>query len=136
MTERRQFCPRGHDTALVGRDSSYRCLACKREAMNAARAAREAEARAARNEEIARQITEADRARERERARILKAGGPVAREQRWEDTWHRRAGDVCQWSDDEGYHICTRRLNPDGDMVYCPRHSAMTEPEVPTVQRL
>jgi hypothetical protein len=43
MTEKRQFCPQGHDTFEIGRDSSYRCLACKREAGKAASDARRAE---------------------------------------------------------------------------------------------
>src|SRR5262245_10215978 len=40
MTEPRRYCLRGHDTAECGRDSSYRCLKCKREAGRAARAVR------------------------------------------------------------------------------------------------
>lgn len=62
MTERRQFCPKGHDTFECGRDSSYRCLRCKRESAAAARAVRTAEEEAAwraeqaeRNERLRRQ---------------------------------------------------------------------------------
>lgn len=48
MTERRQFCPKGHDTFRVGRDASYGCLACKRESGKVARDRRRAEEQAAR----------------------------------------------------------------------------------------
>jgi hypothetical protein len=72
MTERRQFCPRGHDTFVVGRDSSYRCLVCKREAGQAARNARKAEedeARWAKQLEINEQLRRHHRERQRQLAR-------------------------------------------------------------------
>ena len=40
MTERRQFCPKGHNTFERGRDASYRCLWCKRESGAASRRVR------------------------------------------------------------------------------------------------
>jgi hypothetical protein len=72
MTEKRQFCPKGHDTFEVGRDSSYRCLACKAESSRAARDARRAEQEAVRwarqleqNEALGRQVRERQRQLER-----------------------------------------------------------------------
>jgi len=53
---KRQFCPRGHDTwslTGVGRDSSYRCLQCKREDAKAAYVARKEQEEAARRAERA-----------------------------------------------------------------------------------
>ena len=47
MTEKRRYCPKGHDTIATGRDSSYRCLICKRESGRAARDRRRAEEQAA-----------------------------------------------------------------------------------------
>jgi hypothetical protein len=123
MTEKRQFCPLGHDTFIFGRDSSYRCLECKRMASQEARAARLAAEEAERHAEWVARREEYEREREARRQANLAAGGKIAREQRWEDTWHRRECDVCQHTDSEGYHICTRRLGgEDGDPVFCPKH--------------
>jgi hypothetical protein len=76
MTEKRQYCPKGHDTFAVGRDSSYRCLKCKREAGQAARDVRRAEEDAAQwarqveiNKELRRQHKERKRQIERLRRR-------------------------------------------------------------------
>ena len=62
MSTRKQFCPRGHDTLEIGRDSSYRCLQCKREDARAARVVRREQEQAAcraeqteRNERLRRQ---------------------------------------------------------------------------------
>jgi hypothetical protein len=129
MTERRQYCPLGHDTFLVGRDSSYRCLMCKRLAMAQARAARQAAEDAIRRAAWERRQAEADREREAERQRNLAAGGLVAREQRWQDAYSRREGDICQWQDDDGHHLCMRKLDLDGDLVYCPKHCDQLERE-------
>lgn len=115
--KKRQFCVNGHDTFLVGRDSSYRCLRCKAEASRAARVAREAEVATARRAEVRRQQAEYKRQQEaearrraRERERILKAGGPEARKLK-----AREAFDRCSWpiSDDD---ICGRKqaLRPVG----------------------
>jgi 5-methylcytosine-specific restriction endonuclease McrA len=90
VTERRQFCPKGHDTFEVGRDSSYRCLVCKREAAAAARDVRRAEqeavwraGQAERNAELRRwneqwrrRTEKLQRARELEDARARKAKKP------------------------------------------------------------
>jgi hypothetical protein len=127
MTEKRQFCPLGHNTFVFGRDSSYRCLECKRLASAEARAARYAAEVALHRAQLQRRQAEADRDREDERQCNLAAGGLVAREQRWQDAWSRREGDICQWQDDEGHHLCTRKLDLDGDLVYCPKHSAQLE---------
>jgi hypothetical protein len=127
MTEKRQFCPLGHDTFVFGRDSSYRCLECKRLAMAEARAARRAAEEAERRAEREAARAEYAREREAERQRNLAAGGWNAREQRWEDTWKRRECDVCQWQDNAGHHLCTRRLDPEGDLFYCAKHIAQLE---------
>jgi hypothetical protein len=44
---KRQYCPRGHDTFVEGRDASYRCVRCKRDDGKAAYAARRDEEEAA-----------------------------------------------------------------------------------------
>lgn len=75
MAERRQFCPKGHDTFVFGRDSSYRCLECKREDAAAARAAWKAQSEAERSAQLRRHYADLDRRRRRERARMIKAGG-------------------------------------------------------------
>ena len=69
MTSRRRFCPKGHDTFEVGRDSSYRCRRCKLDAKAATRK------RAA---EIRRREAEAIAA---ERAAVAAAQEKAAREQ-------------------------------------------------------
>jgi hypothetical protein len=91
MTERRQFCPRGHDTFVVGRDASYRCIRCKRDDGNKARDARKAEMAAARHAEFEARQAEEARQYQRVRARILKAGGPAARQFLWEEQFGERA---------------------------------------------
>jgi hypothetical protein len=127
VTEKRQFCPLGHDTFLFGRDSSYRCLECKRLAMAQARAARLAAEDEIRRAELRRREAEMDHEREAQRQRNLAAGGSVAREQRWQDAYSRREGDICQWQGESGPHLCMRRLDLDGDLVYCPKHCAQLE---------
>ena len=118
MTEKRQFCPQGHDTFIFGRDSSYRCKECKRLDAQAARAAREAEAQAARTAELERARAEADRRRAHERERALAAGGTVAREARWQELWDRSPG-LCQWPQtDDRPGACMRRTAN----VYCAAH--------------
>jgi hypothetical protein len=102
MTQRRRFCPKGHDTFEVGRDSSYRCKRCKYEAKATTRKRatearrREAEAIAAERaavaaaeekaarEQEARREREAQRRRDEEYRRAIAAGGDVAAEARWE----------------------------------------------------
>ena len=74
MTERRRYCLRNHDTFAVGRDSSYRCLACKRESGAAGRHAQQAEERARQSDDIDRRLAEMQRQREIERRRILDSG--------------------------------------------------------------
>ena len=124
MTERRQFCPRGHDTFLVGRDSSYRCLQCKRESMADARQARLDEEAAIRAAERAAMRAADEKQRKAERARIIAAGGPAARELRWNERWSRTLQttevSLCQWAQANG--------RPGGcfqktDEVYCRKHN-------------
>ena len=152
MTGRRRYCLRGHDTDAAGRDSSGRCLICKREAMWAARApAREAAAaaraeRAAareaelerlereRIEERHRRQAEADRRREREYQQAIKAGGRVAAEARWwrasDETLEAGRYGLCQWEDEidgEYTHLCFNRTRSD---VYCSTHNRQLEREI------
>jgi hypothetical protein len=152
MTGRRRYCLRGHDTDVAGRDSSGRCLICKREAMWAARApardaaaAARAERAAAREaelerlereriEERRRRQAEADRRREREYQRAIKAGGRAAAEARWwrasDETLEEGRYDLCQWEDEidgEYTHTCFNRTRLD---VYCAKHNRRVEREV------
>jgi hypothetical protein len=150
MTGRRRYCLRGHDTDAVGRDSSGRCLICKREAMWAARtpareaaaaaraqrqAAREAELERLERERIEerrRRQAEADRRREQEYQQAIKAGGRAAAEAKW---W--RASDetalagrygLCQCEMDGEYtHVCFNRTTGD---VYCSKHNRQLEREL------
>jgi hypothetical protein len=148
MTQRRRFCPKGHDTVEVGRDSSYRCKRCKYEAKAASRKRatearrREAEAIAAERvaaaaakekaarEQEARREREAQRRREDEYLRALEAGGDVAAEARWERLYDEaldsgRHG-LCQWALDNGQPgACTRRTAS----VYCWGHSRQLDRE-------
>jgi hypothetical protein len=133
MTQRRQFCPHGHDTFLVGRDSSYRCLECKRLDSWQARAARVAEAQAVRAAELKRNRAEAERRRKRERDRALAAGGDAAAEARWQELWSDTLGrtgyGLCQWSLENGRPgACTRVVKEDGQ-VYCGVHNRQLERE-------
>jgi len=148
MAPRRRFCPKGHDTFEVGRDSSYRCKRCKYEAKAATRKRatqarrREAEAIAAERaavaaaqekatrEQEARREREAQRRREAEYQRALKVGGDVAAEARWErlydETLDAGRHGLCQWALDNGqYGACTRRTAS----VYCWRHNRQLERE-------
>jgi hypothetical protein len=132
MTEERQFCPKGHDTFQAGRDSSYRCLACKREASAAARAARETEELEAQAAEIRRRNAEAARRSEREYRRAIAAGGDAAAEARWDKLFSQTLDEtggrfqLCQWplkNDHPG--ACTNRT---GD-VFCAKHNRELERE-------
>ena len=134
MTDRRQFCPRGHDTFLVGRDSSHRCLRCKREAMADARQARLDEEEAIRHAERAAIRAAEEELQKAERARILAAGGPAARELRWDERWVRTLQttevSLCQWSQPNGRPGgCFQKTEPDGDTVYCAKHNRQLERE-------
>jgi 5-methylcytosine-specific restriction enzyme A len=130
VTERRRFCPKGHDTFEVGRDSSYRCLVCKREQAIASRTRRNEEAAAAAHAERERERAEADLRRQREQERqyqrAIKAGGHMAAEAKW---WRASdSGDLCQWEDEiegEYTHVCYRRTAS----VYCWRHSRQLQRE-------
>jgi hypothetical protein len=155
MPPRRRFCPKGHDTSEVGRDSSYRCRRCKLDAKTATRKRaaearrREAEAiatarvavaaaqEAAAQEEAKRQREEAERQAEAEYQSLLAAGGAVAANARWErlssETYDKYGGryGLCQWEDedDSGQFTgrnCTRRTTAD---VYCWRHNRKLERE-------
>jgi hypothetical protein len=150
MTGRRRYCLRGHDTDAAGRDSSGRCLVCKREAMWAARtpareaaaaargqrqAAREAELERLERERIEerrRRQAEADRRREREFQRAIEAGGDVAANARWERLYAQTvdAGrySLCQWPLDSGEPgACTRRTTVD---PFCSHHYRQVDREV------
>jgi hypothetical protein len=119
VTERKRLCVRGHDTFVFGRDSSYRCLECKRLDAQAARAAREAAAKAARTSELVRARTEADRRRAHDRKVALAAGGTVAREVGWQELWDQTGG-LCQWpQDDDRPGGCTNRTAN----VCCAKHN-------------
>jgi hypothetical protein len=139
MTERRRFCPRGHDTFEVGRDSSYRCFVCKRESAVGSAARRNAEAAAAATEQRERERVEADRRREREKERAyqraIKAGGRVAAEAKWsrafDETLDATGGryELCQWEDeieDEYTHTCFNRSTD----VYCAKHNRHLDREI------
>jgi DNA-directed RNA polymerase subunit M/transcription elongation factor TFIIS len=149
MTRRRRFCPNGHDTFEVGRDSSYRCKRCKYEAKAVTRKRatdarrREAEAIAAERaavvaaeekaarEQEARREREAQRRREAEYRQALEAGGDTAAEARWErlsDELLDSEGryDLCQWPLENGrYGACTRRTAG----VYCWVHNRQLDRE-------
>jgi hypothetical protein len=131
VTERRPYCLRGHDAALAGRDSSGRCLICKREAMAEVRAAREAELQAARTAELVRVRADGDRRREREHERALAAGGAAAQEARWQRLWDRTLDET-----NGRYALCQQPQHGDGPPggcdnrtadVYCAKHSRELE---------
>lgn len=131
MTKRRQYCPQGHDTFVVGRDQSSRCLECKRLGLQANWAARRAEEDAAREAERAQKRAAAEKQRKAERARILKAGGPEAKELRWEEAFTeslRNDGPgLCQWQDEvDGRYQPRQCFEPAGESyVYCAAHDAV-----------
>ena len=139
MTERRQFCPRGHDTFLVGRDSSYRCLQCKRESMADARQARLDEEWAIRAAERAAIRAAEEKLREAERARIIAAGGLVARELRWNERWVRTLQttetSLCQWPQPNNRPGGCFQRTTDGD-VYCDRHNDQLDAEQAEYRRI
>jgi hypothetical protein len=148
MPPRRRFCPKGHDTFEVGRDSSYRCRTCKyegkaatrkratearrreAEAIAAERAAVAAAGEAAAQEEARRRREEAERRDEAEYQRILDAGGDAAATAKWQrlfdetlDSTGSRYG-LCQWAlDNDEYGACFRRTAG----VYCWRHNRELE---------
>jgi hypothetical protein len=132
MTERRQFCPKGHDTFVVGRDSSYRCKRCKLDAGNEARWAREREAADVRRAEMVRQQDEATKRRAAEKKRILKAGGVKA-----QSLMESESGGRCSWATGEVQitadppvlegkpGICGRPYEHVGP--YCRKHNRLLE---------
>jgi hypothetical protein len=131
MTKKKQWCPRGHDTLVFGRDAGHWCSECRREDAEA-RLAREAAAAAERRAAFDARRAEWKRQHERERQRNLKAGGDAAIYQRWEDAYAVR-GDLCQWEDfDPDDHRprefphrrqCFRRAHD----VYCAVHNRQLE---------
>ncbi len=148
MTPKRQFCPKGHDTFEVGRDTSYRCLACKREAGRGDRYLRIAEDRGIREAERRRQEEEAQAAQEAERRRrveererrqeekyqaAIKRGGYDAAMARWDraysESLEKTGHGLCQWEDEvDGEYLgrnCYSRA--DGSQVYCARHNRQLE---------
>lgn len=127
MTQKRQFCPQGHDTFIFGRDSSYRCRECRRLDGRQARAEREAEAQAARHAEWKRHRVAVERQQKREHERKLAAGGDIAAEARWQELWSdtlmRTGHGLCQWSLENGHPgACTRVVKQAGQ-VYCRAHN-------------
>jgi hypothetical protein len=149
MTERR-YCVRGHDTAIEGRDSSHRCLRCKREAGRAARWARIAEDRgireaerhrqqeeeqAARDAESRRRQEEIDRRQEERYQAAIRRGGVDAAMARWDradrETLEKTGGrySLCQWEPEvEGRsagRTCFRRTTD----VFCSPHDKQLKRE-------
>jgi hypothetical protein len=135
MTKKKQFCPRGHDTFQVGRDTSKRCLQCKAEDA-AARAALVEQAIAERQGAFERRQEEADRRREQEYQAAIKRGGYDAVMARWDKAYDEtnaayggRYG-MCQWEDEvDGESIgrmCYRRTTG----VYCHMHDRQLEREI------
>ncbi len=127
MTEKRQFCPKGHDTFKEGRDSSYRCIRCKREASRAARTAREAETYAARRAELEARQAEADKRYAATRRRVLKAGGPAAKQFLWEEVAAEKG--LCQWTTEDGWRYCMSKAKGIG-YIYCARHERVLEERI------
>lgn len=125
MTKLKQFCPRGHDTFLNGRDSSHRCRVCKREQMWEASRAREAEEWAIRHAEREAFRAEEEKLRKAERALIIAAGGRPAREARWQERYSRSLQNdgpgLCQWSEETGRPgDCF--LEAGEYSIYCDKH--------------
>jgi hypothetical protein len=145
VTERRRFCrPKNHDTTILGRDSSGRCLACKREAGRAARWAqiaedrgireaerhrRQEEEQAAQDAEFRRRQEEIARRQEHKYQAAIRRGGVDAAMARWDradrESLERTGRGLCQWEDEveERYmgRTCYRRTS-DAD-VYCATHN-------------
>jgi hypothetical protein len=139
MTNLKQFCPRGHDTFIAGRDSSYRCLACKREQMWEASRAREAEEAAIRQAERQAWHAAEEKQRKAERARIIAAGGRPAREARWQERYSRSLQNdgpgLCQWSEETGRPgDCF--LEAGEYSIYCDKHDAELEEHQAEYRRL
>jgi hypothetical protein len=133
MTEKRQFCPKGHDTFLVGRDSGYRCLKCKRESASIARWARLEEQRAAQAAELEAKRAEEAKRQAAERKRILKAGGPDAQWLIWNEAYTeslaKDEGGLCQWQDEVDGNYLPRQCFQQADEwdVYCAHHNQVLE---------
>lgn len=132
MTKKRQFCPRGHDAFLAGRDASKRCLQCKAEDA-AARAALHERALAERHAEFERRQVENDRRCEHDYQAAIKRGGPDAANARWDRAYSEalekgRYG-LCQWEDEiAGQYMgrmCFRRTAD----VYCGVHNLQPDRE-------
>ena len=134
MTKKRQFCPRGHDAFLAGRDASKRCLQCKAED-DAAKAALRDQAIAERDAAYERREVERERRLEQEYQAAIRRGGYDAAMARWD-----RASDetliatesrygLCQWEDEvDGQfmgRMCYRRTSD----VYCYVHNRQLERE-------
>jgi len=135
MTKKRQFCPRGHDAFIGGRDASKRCLRCKAEDA-AAREAFQEQAIAEQQAAFERRQAETARRLELECQRAIKRGGYDAAMARWDrasdevlEETESRYG-LCQWEDDDAEgrsmgRMCYRRTNA----VYCHLHNAEVERE-------
>ncbi len=123
MTERRQFCPKGHDTFQVGRDSSYSCLMCKRQAGAAARRIRRDAEIAVRSAERLRQEEEAAAA---DAVRGVVSNLPRLMPRQQVERARRRGVELgvhfCEWPPDGA---CDRRT----ETIFCPRHMRQAERE-------
>jgi hypothetical protein len=133
MTKRRQFCPQAHDTFVVGRDQSSRCLECKRLGLQANWAARRAEEEAAREAERAQKRAAEEKRRRAERARILKAGGDEAKDLLWDEAFTESLSSggpgLCQWQDEvDGRYQPRQCFQPATDSsTCCARHDRELE---------
>ena len=115
MTAKRRYCPKSHDTFEVGRDSSYRCLKCKREAGAAAARVRRAAELAVRDAERLRQAEE-DAAAEAV-ARFVAIGSMswvTDQANRVRRLGLKPGSHLCEWPGD----TCDRRTG----LIYCSRH--------------
>ena len=146
MPPSRRYCaPKGHDVWQTGRDSSGRCLACKREAgrsrrylqiatergiREAERARRQEEAQAEGHAAFTRQLAERELEQERkllERIRRVGYDGQMAKWERASNEVIEKTGSrfgLCQWQDErpDGEFLprmCYRRTSS----VYCHLHT-------------
>jgi hypothetical protein len=118
---------------ILGRDSSNRCIACKRVAMRDAYDRRVSEERAAdaaiREAEHRRERAAHELPQERAYQAALAAGGEIAANARWKRQFDESRHGLCQWAFDESLlpGACFRR--PDGSYVYCARHNRQLDRE-------
>jgi hypothetical protein len=128
MAAKRRYCPQGHDTTIHGRDSSYRCLECKRLAAQESWAVRREQRLAQEQAEAATRQRQEDKRRERKEAaarrRILAAGGEAAIELLQYEAWE--AG-LCGWEIGPGA-VCRRSASRE-TFVWCRLHNRQLDRE-------